>query len=416
MISEAEYKQRRERIVKYLKPNSIAILTSAKHQIRSNDTEYRFRQNSNFYYLCGFKEDNSALVFVKDKKKSKIYLFVEKKNKQKELWNGKRAGVKKARKKFEVDDVFEFKKFKKLLAKFSKNKRYIYFDAMREKADTKIYAKTLKKTPKQKDLSYKLKKMRSIKSDAEIKLIKKALSITKKAHKEARKQAKTLKYEYEIQAIFEYIFRKNGANDEAYSTIAASGDNANTLHYIKNSKKLNHKDLILIDAGCEFKYYASDITRVFPLSGKFSKPQKEIYNLVLKTQKKIISMIKAGVLRSQLQDKAIYLLTKGMVELKILKGNVKKLIKQQQYKRYYPHGIGHFIGLDVHDQNLYTNKKKKEIPLKTGMVLTIEPGLYLPKTDKTIPKKYRGIGVRIEDNILVKQDGYINLSKDIEHI
>jgi Xaa-Pro aminopeptidase len=168
----------------------------------------------------------------------------------------------------------------------------------------------------------------------------------------------------------------------------------------------------LIDAGCEYEYYASDITRTIPAT-KMNKAQKEVYALVLKTQKKIIKMIKEGVLRSTLHKKSEEMLCEGMIKLGILKGKKKKLLKQNAHKKYYPHGIGHFMGLDVHDQNPYKTKKDKEIPLKAGMILTIEPGLYLPKNDKNLPKKYRGIGIRIEDNILIKKNGYENLSKDI---
>ncbi|MCK4874641.1 MAG: Xaa-Pro dipeptidase, partial [Sulfurimonas sp.] len=214
-------------------------------------------------------------------------------------------------------------------------------------------------------------------------------------------------------AQIEYEFKSRGAYSDAYTSIVAGGNNANTLHYIKNNKPLVDKELILIDAGSEYKHYASDITRTIPVNGKFTKPQKELYNLVLRVQLKIIKMIKPHAKRSDLQKKAEILLTKGMVKLGILKGNYKKLIKKQKHKKYYPHGIGHWMGLDVHDPAPYINYEDNEIALQKGMVLTIEPGLYINENDNSVPKKYRGIGIRIEDDILVTKDGYENLSSGI---
>ena len=381
MIQESEYKRRRDFVAKKLSKNSIAVVSSSKYKTRSNDTEYPYRQNSNFYYLTGFKEDNSHLVFIKRKKNTKCLLYVQKKDEVYELWNGQRLGEIEAKKRFLVDDV-----------RVSEN---------------------FKKSKKAKDISSLIAQMRLIKSKPEIKLIKKAISITRDAHHEAMRFDKKDKNEYELQAEIEYIFKKSGSYSDAYSSIVASGDSANTLHYIANNKPLLDNTLILIDAGCEYDYYASDITRTIPVNGKFSPAQKELYKMVLKVQLKIINMIKPGVKRTKLQKEAEVLLTKGMVKLGILKGNHKKLIKKQKHKKYYPHGIGHWMGLDVHDEAPYRDKNDKEIPLQKGMVLTIEPGIYISKDDKSVPKKYRGIGIRIEDNILVTKDGHKNLSSKI---
>jgi len=255
--------------------------------------------------------------------------------------------------------------------------------------------------------------MRLIKSRAEIKIIKHALGITKEAHLKAMQISKTLQYEYELQAEIEYCFKKNGAYSDAYTTIVASGNAANTLHYISNNQKLICGDLILIDAGCEYDYYASDITRTIPVSGKFSKQQKELYSMVLDVNKKIIEMIKPNILRSELQKSSEELLCQGLIELGILKGDFQEIMDEKLHKKYYPHGIGHWMGLDVHDECPYKVEEGNELPLQTGMVLTIEPGIYLDKDDKSVPKKYRGIGIRIEDDILVTKDGYENLSSDI---
>ncbi len=413
MISQKEYAKRRKRLLDALKPNSIALIASALPKIRSNDTEYPYRQNSDFYYLTGFKEDNSALLLIKGKKETKSILFVQKKDPKMELWTGKRLGVKAAKKHFRVDEVRSSDEFEASLKEECAQKSGFYFQFEHESPFVQSFTKYAKKGYVQRDVAKKIHKMRMIKSDAEIALIKKALKITKKAHHHAMRMQKKGIFEYELQAEFEYIFTKHGAYSDAYTTIVAGGDNANTLHYIKNDAKLRKGELVLIDAGCEYEYYASDITRTIPVGGRFSKAQKELYELVLTVEEKIISMVSPGVLRSKLQQKAEEMLCEGMLRLGILKGKKKKIMKKGEHKKYFPHGIGHFMGIDVHDQNPYKTKNGKEIALQSGMVLTIEPGLYLPKDDKSIPKRYRGIGIRIEDDILVTKKGYENLSKDI---
>jgi Xaa-Pro aminopeptidase len=413
MIKEKEYLSRRVALAKSLKTNSLVVVLSAKVQTRSNDTEFPYRQNSNFYYLTGFKEDNAALVIKKGKKSIETTLFVQKKDKLLELWTGKRIGVEKAMKTFSVDAVVVIDKFEQKISSFVKMSQNIYYDF--EVEDTKIdfLLSQTKHYFSRENLAPLLGKQRLIKSPSEIALIKKALSITKDAHHYAMKDVKKLTNEREVQAGVEYIFKKNGAYSDAYTTIVACGNSANTLHYINNDKELLNGSLILMDAGCEYEYYSSDITRTFPVSGSFSSAQKEIYSLVLEVEKKIISMVRADILRSCLQTKSEELLCKGLVSLGILKGDIKKLLKKKKHKKYYPHGIGHWMGLDVHDVCPYRDKKGKEIPLKEGMVLTIEPGIYIDKDDKSVPKKYRGIGIRIEDDILVTHEGYENLSSGV---
>ena len=423
MISQNEYKNRRDNLLKQLSYNSIAILFSGSYKNRSSDTEFPYRQNSNFYYLTGFREDNSCLILLKDKKKTKTILFVEKKDKEKELWNGKRLGKVKAKKIFLLDEVFEYSEFESKFKELIKNSKTLYFDFKLDYSKVKVLKRYAKNLLTHKNISTFISKMRLIKSNTEIKLIQKAINITKDAHHKIIALDKDGLYEYNLQASLEYAFKDAGAYSDAYTSIVASGDDANTLHYIFNDKKLKNTSLILIDAGCEFEYYASDITRTIPVNGKFSDAQKELYSLVLDTQIKIINMIKPGTKRGELQKKAEILLTKGMVKLGILKGEYKKLIKEKKHKKYYPHNIGHWMGLDVHDEVPYLDLKGKEIPFKEGMVLTIEPGIYISKNDKNVPKKFRGIGIRIEDDILVTKNGFKNMSieiiktiKDIENI
>ena len=413
MISEKEYRKRRTRLGRKLKPFSIAVLFSAPQKIRSNDTEYPYRQESNFYYMSGFKEDNSALVFVKGAKNFHTFLFVAKKDKTQELWHGKRLGKAKAKECFLVDDVFEFDAFNEKFKEFVADKQHVYYDFKLDYSKVKVLKRYAKNILSYENLALYIERMRLIKSKAEIKLIKKALQITKKAHHKAMKISKKLQYEYELQANIEYIFKKNGAYSDAYTSIVACGNSANTLHYINNDKKLVKDALILIDAGCEYEYYASDITRTIPVSGEYTKAQAEVYEMVLSVQKEIIAMITPNVLRNTLQEKSEELLCQGMIDLGILQGDIKTLLKEKAHKKYYPHGIGHWMGIDVHDQAPYKKPNGKEIPLAPGMVMTIEPGIYLDKDDKDIPKKYRGIGIRIEDDVLVTKEGYENLSKGI---
>ncbi|WP_310441799.1 aminopeptidase P N-terminal domain-containing protein [Sulfurimonas sp.] len=413
MIKESEYKKRREVLAKKLPDSSIGIIFSAEPATRSNDTHHPYRQDSNFYYLTGFKEDNAVLVFLKTKHELQTVMFVQKKDKTLELWSGERLGTKEAKSRFLVNEVYLRDDFKNKFKEFIKDKKNIYCELASKKSALKKVLKLTKDFKTKHDIVPLIQKMRLIKSASEIELIKESIAITAKAHHRAMSINKKGKFEYHLQAEIEHEFKMNAAYSDAYTSIVACGNSANTLHYIKNDKPLESGELILIDAGCEHNYYASDITRTIPVNGKFTEPQKELYNLVLETQLKIISMIKPFVKRTHLQERAEILLTKGMIELGILRGSYKKIIKLQKHKKYYPHGIGHWMGIDVHDPAPYKDDKHQEIPLQKGMVLTIEPGIYIDKDDRSVPEIYRGIGIRIEDDILITKDGCENLSSDI---
>ncbi|MDD5400303.1 MAG: aminopeptidase P N-terminal domain-containing protein [Sulfurimonas sp.] len=413
VTQESEYKKRRDTLANKLFNNSVGVVFSAPHTARSHDTHHPYRQDSNFYYLTGFKEDNACLLFLKTKGEVKTVLFVQKKDELLELWTGERLGKKEAKKRFLIDKVYLIDDFEKRFKELIKGKKNLYFDINSKNIDVKKILKFIKYFKIKEDITKLIQKMRLIKSPSEIELIKESIAITAKAHLRAMRFEKKDKYEYELQAEIEHEFRRNAAYSDAYTSIVACGNSANTLHYIQNDKPLVDGELILIDAGCEHNYYASDITRTIPVSAKFTQPQKELYNIVLDTQLKIIGMIKPNVKRTKLQEEAEKLLTKGMIELGILKGEYKKLIKEKKHKKYYPHGIGHWMGIDVHDPAPYRDAKNREIPLQEGMVLTIEPGIYIDKEDKSVPKRYRGIGIRIEDDILVTKEGCENLSSSI---
>lgn len=418
-MNETTYKVRRDALLAMMETGT-AVLGAATPKVRSNDTEYPYRQNSDFYYLTGFEEDNAVLVLVKGETETKSVLFVQPKDETMELWTGKRTGVDAAKARFDVDEVFAVTEFETKLPELMQNLPTLYGDIFGEDdafARAREAAKALrgKRTTKRPvtrlaDLGALVQRMRLIKSEEEIALIRKGLAITAAAHHHAMKVCRSGMMEYALQAEYEYLFTKSGAYSDAYTTIVAGGDHANTLHYIKNDAALKEGELVLIDAGCEYRHYATDITRTFPVNGRFSEAQREVYEAVLDVQLAVIAQIGPGVPKSELQKNAEWMLCEKMVALGILSGDVDELLEAKAHKKYFPHGIGHWMGIDVHDQAPYYDENGEELPLEPGMVLTIEPGLYLPANDETLPERYRGIGIRIEDDILVTETGFENLS------
>ena len=270
------------------------------------------------------------------------------------------------------------------------------------------------------DVTFLIRKLRLIKSPEEIETIKKAIALTAEAHHQAMRVCKSGMKEYQLQAAMNYVFLDNGASAEAYGAIVAGGNNANTLHYIDNRDELRDGELVLIDAACEWELYASDITRTFPVNGKFTDAQREVYNAVLEVQLRVIDAIKPGVKRAWLQHYSEELLCDALINLGILSGERETLMDAKEHKKYAPHGIGHWMGLDVHDPCPYVDEEGESLAFMAGMVMTIEPGLYFRVDDESVPEHYRGIGIRIEDDILVTEEGYENLSamivKSVEEI
>lgn len=403
--------------------DGVAVLSAARMQTRSNDTEHPFRQESNFYYLCGFEEDNSALVFVKSGDVAKVLLFVQPKDETMELWTGKRTGVDAAKERFDLDEVYSIDAFENVVREELKNKKRLYldlfsddpkYDVVRTQCRHLVHDRSSVVSPRTFiDIIEMVQAMRLIKDEHEIILIREALDITKEAHHAAMRSAHPGLHEFTLQADIEYVFRHRGAHSNAYMTIVAGGNNANTLHYINNSDVFGADDLVLIDAGCEYKMYASDITRTFPVGGTYTSPQREVYEMVLDVQLRIIAMIRPGIIKKELQQMSELWLTEGLVKLGILNGEVGALMEAKKHKTYFPHGIGHWLGMDVHDPCPYVDANGEEICFAAGMVLTIEPGVYIRVDDMDVPQRYRGIGIRIEDNILVTEEGYENLSGGI---
>ncbi len=409
--------QRREKLFSQMKKNSLALITSGEEQIRNRDVEYPFRASSDFFYLTGFTEPDSILVLLKKEGKQQTIIFVRPKDKKQEIWQGKRLGVKKAINTLAVDQAFSIDEFDEKMIELIEGVKNIYISFTQlshwsENISEWIGSQKSKArqgvTPTNKllDVDVLLHEARLIKSSAEIKIIRTAAQISVQGHLAALK-ATSFNYEYEVQAAVEGRFMELGSPRVAFSSIVASGKNACILHYTENREKLQNESLILVDAGAEYQGYAGDITSTFPKSGKFSLAQKELYDLVLKAQQAVIALIKPNVRYDKLHKCSEKIMTQGLLDLGVLKGDYKKLLKKKAYKRYFMHGTGHWLGMDVHDVGDYKVKGKWR-KLKPGMVLTVEPGIYISSEEgkkKLLDKKYWNIGIRIEDDILVTDKG-----------
>lgn len=413
--------------------NSIAIIPAAHEQTRSYDTEFKFRQDSDFWYLTGFPEPDAVAVIDPRNKKAPYMLYVRPRNLEMETWFGRREGVDGAVKNYKADKAVPIEKFAADLPKLLDGHEKLYYRFAVDKAlDQQILAYLSNQRVRRLKTAYPphtivdptiiLGEMRLHKTDEEAEMMQTAATIAADAHILAMKKVKPGMNESQVEALMESFMRDRGASGVAYNSIIGGGANATILHYVENNMPLNDGDLILIDAGAEYKGYASDITRTFPVNGRFTDAQREVYEVVLDVQQQCVEFTKTGNTVKKRQEFSIELLTEGMVKLGLLKGKTKELIKKKAYMKYYMHGVGHYLGLDVHDAGRYFTDQtaKNSKPFAPGMVLTVEPGLYIPPDDKSAPAKYRGIGIRIEDDVLVTQDGNRNLTskvpKQIEEI
>jgi Xaa-Pro aminopeptidase len=402
--------------MKRMAENSVAIIPSSLEATRSNDTQYRYRQSSDLLYLTGFDEPESIAVLAPGREQ-KYTLFVRPRDPEREIWDGRRAGVEGARERFGADEAFPIDEFKEKLTEILNGAQTLYYrigDGNPELDQTIINRIARMRAmgwrravPPQSivDTGTILHEMRLIKTEEEIELMQRAADIAAEAHQLAMREARPGLNEYEIEALIEYHFRKSGASGPAYTSIVGGGANATILHYINNDEELRDGDLLLIDAGAEYQGYASDITRTFPVNGRFTKAQREIYELVLEAQNACIEMIRPGVTMDELHERSVEILTAGMARLGLLEGETAKLIEEEKYKQFYMHRLGHFLGLDVHDVGRYQIDGQSR-PLEPGMVITIEPGIYIAADTKDIPEQYAGIGVRIEDDVLVTEQGH----------
>lgn len=401
-LPKEEFEERRTRIFTQMQPNSALLLFSEIEKRRNNDCTYPFRQDSYFWYLTGFNEPNAALLLLKTEQTEKAIIFLRPRDPLLETWNGRRLGVELAPQQLNVNEAYSIEEFNTVLPKILKNLTALYYVPEIHTWGDKLVTESAVSFNEILDWRPMLSEMRLIKSPNEIRLMQQAGQITALGHIKAMKTIRPNRFEYEIESEILYEFNRHCARFPSYNSIVAGGNNACILHYTENDRPLNDGDLVLIDAGCEFAMYAGDITRTFPVNGKFSQPQREIYELVLKAQKRAIELLIPGNSIKQANDEVIRIKTQGLVDLDILKGDVDTLIEQQAYRQFYMHGLGHWLGLDVHDVGSYGQDKQRI--LEIGMVITVEPGIYISE-DADVPEQYKGIGVRIEDNLLMTEYG-----------
>ncbi|WP_347239926.1 aminopeptidase P N-terminal domain-containing protein [Oscillatoria sp. FACHB-1406] len=421
-IKPTEYRDRREQLMAKIGKGT-AIFRSASLAVMHHDVEYAFRQDSDFYYLTGFNETEAVAVLAPHHPEHRFILFVQPRDAEKETWTGYRVGVERAKEQFGADIVYPIGELEEKLPEYLKNCDRIYYHLGRDKAfnDTIIahWQRFIAQYPKRgcgpiaiEDTNPIFHPQRQIKSSAEIELIRKATAITCEAHNRAREFAKPGRYEYQVQAEIEHIFRSNGGLGPAYPSIVASGANACILHYIENTRQMQDGDLLLIDAGCCYDYYNGDVTRTFPVSGSFTKQQQILYELVLEAQHQAIARVQPGNPYNDFHDTAVRVLVQGLIDLGLLVGDIEEIIKEKKYKPFYMHGTGHWLGLDVHDAGVYQHGEETWQTLQPGHILTVEPGIYIGPDIKPaegqpeVPEEWRGIGIRIEDNLLVTEQGH----------
>lgn len=417
---QTEYKQRREALMAKI-GNGTAIFRSAPTAVMHNDVEYNFRQDSDFFYLTGFNEPQAVAILAPHHPEHRFVLFVQPKDREQEIWSGYRCGVEAAKEIYGADEAYPIAELDEKLPQYLEKADRIYYRLGRDRAfNDKIlnhWQRLMRTYPKRgtgpiaiEDTSPILHSMRLIKSQAELEFMRKAADIAVEAHNHAMQFTAPGLYEYEVQAEIEHIFRKRGGMGPAYPSIVASGVNACVLHYVENNRQMQDKELLLIDAGCAYAYYNSDITRTFPVGGKFTPEQKILYEIVLAAQKQAIAQVQPGNPYNLFHDTAVRVLTEGLVEIGILKGEIDKLIEEEKYKPFYMHRTGHWLGLDVHDVGVYQHGDNPQI-LQPGQVVTVEPGLYIvpdtkPAEDQPeIDQRWVGIGIRIEDDVLVTPTG-----------
>ena len=414
-MKKNEFIKRRQELMAQMEPNSIAILSAAKPVLRNGDADYPYRQNSDFYYLTGHKEPGSVLVLIPGRDKGECLLFCQEKDKLKELWNGKLLGPEAAIDTLGLDDSFPITDIDDILPGLIEGRERVYSPMGKDESfDHQLmeWVKVIRSKVRSGAhppgeflvLDHLLHEMRLIKSKFELELMKKSAQIAVAAHKKAMQVCKPGLNEYQLEAEYLYEFMRSGCTAPAYTSIVAGGDNACILHYTENDQLLKSGDLVLIDAGCEYEYYASDITRTFPVNGKFSPEQKALYEIVLEAQLEAIKTIKPGAHWDNPHNSTVEVITSGLLDLGLLKGKLEQLIEEGAYRDFYMHRAGHWLGMDVHDVGDYKIEGDWRI-LEPGMVMTVEPGIYVAPDNKNVDRKWRGIGIRIEDDVAVTKKG-----------
>lgn len=420
MNSMTIFQERRNTLLKKLPENSVAFIASGEEKIRNRDVEYEFRAESDFYYLTGFAEPDAILMLIKydsvSESRPKTVLFLRPKDEEQETWQGRRLGVDKAPDSLNIDQAWPIEEFEEQASELLTGLESLFFtftqlsewsdlasdwiQAQKAKARKGVQAPT-----QLQDLDSILHEMRVIKSAEEIEWMRQAAQISVKGHLAAMRSVAPGKYEYQVQSDLENAFKQNGSPRVAFNTIVAGGENACVLHYTENTALIQEGALVLVDAGAEYASYAGDITSTFPANGRFSEPQAALYEIVLAAQQAAIDVIQPGVTYDAMHQAAVQVLTQGLVRLGILQGNVDQLIEEETYKRFFMHGTGHWLGMDVHDVGRYKQQGEWRT-LRPGMVVTVEPGLYIPIDCPEVDAQYHGIGIRIEDDVVVTETGH----------
>jgi Xaa-Pro aminopeptidase len=418
---QTEYSQRREQLMAKIGKGA-AVFRSAPMAVMHNDVEYNFRQDSDFFYLTGFNEPEAVAILIPHHEEHRFILFVQPKDLEKETWTGYRVGVEAAKEQFGADVVYPIQELEEKLSQYLEKADRIYYRLGRDRSFNetvlKHWQRLMATYPKRgtgpiaiEDPAPILHSMRQLKGAAELERMRTAAAIAVEAHNRARQFAQPGRYEYEVQAEIEHTFRLRGAAGPAYPSIVASGANACVLHYTENTRQMQDGELLLIDAGCAYDYYNSDITRTFPVGGKFTTEQKILYEIVLEAQLQATAQVYPGNPYSQIHDTAVQVIVAGLMDLGLLQGDREEIIKEKKYKPFYMHQTGHWLGLDVHDVGVY---RHGETPhnLEPGQVLTVEPGIYISPYIKPVEgqpevdPRWHGIGIRIEDDVLVTSEGH----------
>ena len=422
MIKQKEYAKRRLQLMEIAGEESVIIVHAAAQKIRNNDAGYPYRQDSDFLYLSGFSEPGAMMVLLPEDKGGHSILFCRERDPHREMWDGLMAGTEGAVEQFGFDEAFPISEMEKRLPRLLRGRERIYYDLGKTPDFDQLLigwmndfrAKTRKKFLAPDEiiaLDHSLHEMRLFKSRTEVTTMRKSARIAASAHQRAMQVCKPGMNEAEIHAELLHTFTRNQC-EASYIPIVGGGANACVLHYISNRDKLNDGDLLLIDAGAEYDGYASDITRTFPVNGKFSGPQRDLYQVVLAAQLKAIEQVRAGNPWDHVHETAVQVATEGMIDLGILKGSLEEALEEEHFKDYYVHNTGHWLGLDVHDVGEYEIDGHSRV-LEPGMVLTVEPGIYIPETATVVDEIWHGMGIRIEDNVVVTRDEADVLTSDI---
>lgn len=419
MSNISMYNERRQRLQTKMQ-SGIAIISTAPEVARNADTHYDYRHDSYFHYLTGFAEPEAVLVVLAGDKPKHI-LFCREKNQEREIWDGFRYGPAGSKEAFGFDETYAIETLEEKLIELMSNQATLFYSVgtdvqwdarvLKVREAVKLKARTGIRAPSEiRDVRTLLDEMRLFKDAHEIELMRHAAKISCEAHRRAMRFTRPGQFEYEVEAEFLHEFCRHGARHPAYTSIVAGGANACTLHYVGNNARLNAGDLLLIDAGCEFESYAADITRTFPVNGKFTAAQKDVYEIVLAAQSAAITQAHPNNFWNAPHDAALRVLAQGFIDLKLCQGSVDGVLESESYKQFYMHRTGHWLGMDVHDVGEYKSGEQWRV-LQAGMMLTVEPGCYIRPADN-VPSALWNIGIRIEDDVLITSNGNEVLTQD----